>query len=240
MAQEQWKTGTVSVTNGSPTVTGVGTLWNTNVVAGAAFKLDLDGDATYVIASVDSDTQITLSANYAGATAGTQVYMIQRSFSTNRNYARPVQGDADLADILRELVIDKIDTDMQKARFKAIRKASVSGIAPSATADTYGTATDIDPSSGYDAIHPDYVQLNSGGIFGSETLTVRITATFSDATTASVTKTFTDVNTTDLALAELYDLLKEAVTITKFSVDCKSSIASSATTGGAKLGGFNQ
>ncbi|MCK5577842.1 MAG: hypothetical protein KAI14_05935 [Dehalococcoidales bacterium] len=127
MAQEQYREGTISVTNGSAVVTGLNTLWDANVVAGAVFKLDLDGDATYVIASVDSDTQITLSANYAGDTDSGQSYMIQRSFTPNMGYARPVQGDADLADILREQVIDKIDTDMESKVDKTAFTAKMLG-----------------------------------------------------------------------------------------------------------------
>ena len=64
----QYKTGTATVTNGSATVTGTNTLWLANVTAGDSFTVA--GDAVmYDVASVDSDTQITLSVAYAGATA---------------------------------------------------------------------------------------------------------------------------------------------------------------------------
>lgn len=66
--------GTVSVTTGSAVVTGSGTLWATNLSAGQIFFLP--GGSRYAILSVDSNTQITLSANYAGATASGQGYYV--------------------------------------------------------------------------------------------------------------------------------------------------------------------
>ena len=109
MSVEQYKEGVCSVENGSAVVAGVDTLWEASIIAGNVFKLDLDGDACYEIASVDSDTQITLSVTYQGATAATQGYMVQRSFTPAYGLARPFQGDADLADILRTQIIDKMD-----------------------------------------------------------------------------------------------------------------------------------
>lgn len=124
---------------------------------------------------------------------------------------------------------------------QVMRKATVSGIAPSATADTYGTATDISPATGYYGLGPlIHIALTSGGTFGAETLTVRITATFSDTTTASVTKTFTATgSSTALTNEELASLMKDAVAITKLSVDCKSSIVSSTATGGAVVATYS-
>ena len=67
----QYKTGTVSVTNGSNTVTGQATVWSTNAAVGYTFKIK-DEDAIYNIASIVSDTQITLTVNYAGTTKSNQ------------------------------------------------------------------------------------------------------------------------------------------------------------------------
>jgi len=69
-----YKTGTVSVTNGSKIVTGVGTLWLTNAVAGNYFFVP--GGYKYIISSVDSNTQITLSVNYLGSTGSGLLYYI--------------------------------------------------------------------------------------------------------------------------------------------------------------------
>lgn len=66
--------GTVSVTNGSATVTGSGTSWDGTVRAGWAF-IDANG-AFYEIQSVDSDTEITLAKNYGGTTDAIMDYQI--------------------------------------------------------------------------------------------------------------------------------------------------------------------
>lgn len=63
----QWQTGTVDVTNGSSVVTNTGTAWASNANVGDLFAVEGDG-VLYVIASVDSDTQVALAANYAGTT----------------------------------------------------------------------------------------------------------------------------------------------------------------------------
>lgn len=70
-------TGTVSVTNGSATVTGAGTAWVGKVAAGDFIRVGTMNAANrkyYEILSVNSNTQLTLTANYAEATAGAQSY----------------------------------------------------------------------------------------------------------------------------------------------------------------------
>jgi hypothetical protein len=71
--------GTISVTNGSTTVTGSGTSWLTNkaVPASAAGYGLLGPDGKlYGIASCSADTGITLTKNYGGSTASAQPYAI--------------------------------------------------------------------------------------------------------------------------------------------------------------------
>jgi len=79
-----YTTGTISVTNGSATVTGSGTSWYTSAThypawgsddAQAGRSITIDSVA-YTIKSVDSATQITLTANYAGSTASGLSYSI--------------------------------------------------------------------------------------------------------------------------------------------------------------------
>src|SRR4030066_317782 len=111
MAQMQYKTGTVTVTNADATVTGLGTLFVANIAAGAIFKVDGD-TATYVVGSITSDTALELTANYTGTTGGSKTYAIHRDFSVNRGYAMPNKGEAEFPDLLREQVIKKIDEDM--------------------------------------------------------------------------------------------------------------------------------
>ena len=68
-------TGTVSVTNGSPVVTGAGTVFSfPNAQPGQAF-VGPNG-LPMEIASVDSASQITLARPYGGATAAGQPFTI--------------------------------------------------------------------------------------------------------------------------------------------------------------------
>ena len=77
----QYKTGTVAITNGSATVTGTGTAWLANVSAGQFFGVDGDG-VFYTVASVVSDTSLTLSANYGGTTGSGKTYSIVRDYTS--------------------------------------------------------------------------------------------------------------------------------------------------------------
>lgn len=64
-------TGTADFTNGNTAVTGTGTAWLSHLKAGDKIKADAHADGAYgEIATVNSDTSITLSANYSGATTG--------------------------------------------------------------------------------------------------------------------------------------------------------------------------
>lgn len=67
--------GTFAATNGSPTITGTSTAWLTGAVAGDALH-DVATGAIYEIASITSDTSITLGRNYAGSTASGKSYEI--------------------------------------------------------------------------------------------------------------------------------------------------------------------
>lgn len=76
-----YKTGTVSVTNGSAEVVGVGTSWGSQMIhAGDIFSLtDAAGAAVsphYEILTVTNETHLTLSVNYGGVTASGKNYMI--------------------------------------------------------------------------------------------------------------------------------------------------------------------
>ena len=94
----QYSTGLSSVTNGSPTVTGTSTLWLANVTAGDSFTVAGDG-VMYDVASVDSDTQVTLSVAYAGVTASGVVYAIGTGFTVPDSFPEMSQGDIETATI---------------------------------------------------------------------------------------------------------------------------------------------
>lgn len=66
-------TGTVSVTSGSAVVTGSGTSWASTLAAGNKFRVAGETNE-YAISTVDSNTQITLTTAYRGATAAGKRY----------------------------------------------------------------------------------------------------------------------------------------------------------------------
>lgn len=72
-----YSTGTVTVTNGSKTVTGAGTSWSANADAGMLLRVA--GAGPYLpVASVDSNTQVTLLDPYPGTTAAGAAYGLTR------------------------------------------------------------------------------------------------------------------------------------------------------------------
>jgi len=101
----QYKTGSVAVTNGSPNVTGTGTLWNT-LSTPLYFKVDADGAPVYEVASITDDTHLVLASNYAGATASDLAYQLVQDFSANLGIPLPSQGDVDSGDWLRRSIVE--------------------------------------------------------------------------------------------------------------------------------------
>lgn len=79
-----YRTGTVSVTVNNKTITGTGTKWadaKQGIGAGQMILIPGDGSITaYEIASVDSDTKITLVNNYTGATGSGKGYAIVNTY----------------------------------------------------------------------------------------------------------------------------------------------------------------
>ncbi len=73
-----YTTGTADVTLGSGTVTGTSTVW-TAAMVGLGFRIDGTKD-WYTITARASNTSITISPVYAGATATTNVYTIRQFY----------------------------------------------------------------------------------------------------------------------------------------------------------------
>ncbi|WP_292076539.1 hypothetical protein [Mesorhizobium sp.] len=92
-----YKTGTVSVSNGNAIVTGSGTAWAVALVAGGMFS---SAGLAVPIASVDSDTQLTLDYPWPGTTASGAAYSIALE---NSEAASVVEMNALIARILRTL-----------------------------------------------------------------------------------------------------------------------------------------
>ena len=154
----QYSTGTASVTNGSPTVTGSGTLWSANVSAADSFTIAGDG-VMYDVASVDSDTQVTLSVAYAGSTASGAVYAIGTSFTVPDNFPEMSQGDIETATIFTR--------GMRKIQGKI--SALVSDISGKANQATTYTETEVD------ALLDDKAAI-SGQVFTGDIAAPKITA----------------------------------------------------------------
>lgn len=71
-----YTTGTVSLTNGSAVITGIGTAWAAALIAGGTVYVEADGNPLPIL-SVNSETQITAAIKWKGAT-GTYPYAIMR------------------------------------------------------------------------------------------------------------------------------------------------------------------
>ena len=96
----QYSTGTVSVVSGSAVVTGVGTLWLANLTAGDEIFINSEVVPSTIL-SVDTDLQITLTANRP-ATLNNVDYVAISDFTTNMNLPLLNQGDLHAADIYSE------------------------------------------------------------------------------------------------------------------------------------------
>jgi hypothetical protein len=123
----QYQIGTVVATNGSPAVTAVDPdspdelapqLWSSEIVSGDLFYI-ADDPVAYVVQSVNSDTNLTLTSNYQGTTvapSGTPLegayYAIHRDFSTNYAFPLSSQGDIGLPVFLQLVIID-FDTELK-------------------------------------------------------------------------------------------------------------------------------
>jgi hypothetical protein len=83
-----YRTGTITVTNGSTTVTGSGTLWIANAGIGEALYAP-DG-RLYEITNIASDTSITIAPAYLGAGASAQAY----TFVPSQSYIRDLAAQA--------------------------------------------------------------------------------------------------------------------------------------------------
>ena len=99
VANTSWyRTGTVTVTNGSTTITGTNTNWTSaGINPGATFRLD-SGLVPYEVLEVVSDTSITLRTAYTGMSGSGKTYSIDRNFQST-----PMAGlCADVATVIHK------------------------------------------------------------------------------------------------------------------------------------------
>jgi hypothetical protein len=101
----QYITGTVNVKNANSTVIGVGTVWQTGSNVTSDHLFIVSGDTvSYQVAAVVSNTEITLSAPYAGANANSANYAVHRDFTPIHDLPILNRGDTETAVLWKRLV----------------------------------------------------------------------------------------------------------------------------------------
>jgi len=106
------------------------------------------------------------------------------------------------------------------------------------TGGAYGSAVSLTPATNK-SIVPLMIKLSWGGTFATgETVTIRITVSFSDGTTATFTKSATTTGDYWLTDAEKASLFKDGVYITRIAVDSSSSATSTSVTTSATIYGI--
>jgi len=99
------------------------------------------------------------------------------------------------------------------------------------TGGALGDAVDLAPPSGFGRLHPFSVKIEVGGTVASgETITVRVTAVYSDGTSSYVDKSYTATGTYYLDIGDLHELYKDGVYITKLRAQAASSETSTSAT----------
>lgn len=117
-----YKSGTCSVTSGSPTVTGTGTAWVDNVRIGSDGFVGPDG-LLYEISKVVSATEIILAVAYKGTTAASGRYAVA-----------PIQGyTKELADKAAALIDQFSDAEATAASSASAAASSASAAAETKT-----------------------------------------------------------------------------------------------------------
>ena len=168
-------TGTASFTNGNTAVTGVGTAWSSHLKAGDKIKASAHADGVYAeIQTVNSDTSITLTANYSGATVAGASYIariishkdyVPRGVVFN-NKAIITNGSEKMM-AYNNTTLDLItDTDAPRCRFIEAHKSRLFVAATSGSpSNLYWSATNDETSWNADAFEPIFPQDN-GNIVG--------------------------------------------------------------------------
>jgi len=100
----RYETGTVAVTNSSPTVTGTSTLWAANAKAGDFIHIGDDGETDpaagwYQVQAVVSDTEITLTEDFDGTTASGLDYTLRQVFLGDARTAFDTETFLDAEDV---------------------------------------------------------------------------------------------------------------------------------------------
>jgi len=137
-----YRTGTISLINGSAIITGAGTDFIVGAAAGEGLMAP-DGK-TYEIASINSSTQLTLGSIYLGSTASAQPYSIIPS----QSYLR------DLAAQAAALV----------ASYQTVKDTLGAGIFPDGTLASTSLQFTADPNTGLRHPSADTLAVVTGGV----------------------------------------------------------------------------
>lgn len=99
----QYTEGTVTVTDGSTTISGTDTQW-TQLSTPLYFRINAWGTPIYEVASITSDTALELTAPYRG-TSGSASYVLCDSFSPNFGWPLVYQGEQDMGEWIRRFQV---------------------------------------------------------------------------------------------------------------------------------------
>lgn len=215
-----------SVANNSPTIVG-NRFWDNQTTKTQTYGLYLTSTGTLGSATMQNNNangNLTGAFNFAGGSSVTGGLWNQNAGftvgATSGAQTTVLDGATYVNGALRYLA--------------ATRKYNSGTIAPSATANTNGTAATCSPAAtqlGFSSLI--FAQANFTGTFGSETLTITITATFSDNATATAQLTGTAASTSavlPITTAGLMALTKDGTYVKTYAVAAKSTIASSTAT----------
>jgi len=136
----QYQIGKATVINNSQIVTGVNTVWLTNVFVGSLFKISGNNNI-YQIGSVDSNTQITLTTVYAGVSLTESAYQIVVDFTPNFSIPEIWTGDKDWPYHLTQ-ALRKIDTLLYWL-YDRIQGSATTTTTSSSTSSTCSTTSTI-------------------------------------------------------------------------------------------------
>lgn len=106
IGNEPYTQGAVSVTNGSATVTGLSTEWNSTTFDGRFFEV-VGGTKIYTISNCTSETSITLSENYAGTTDPYAYYIIHNGRGERRQFYWSEPGEPEAWPIENTLTLEE-------------------------------------------------------------------------------------------------------------------------------------
>lgn len=175
---------------------------------------------------------VQTALNSSVTTINNNVSALQTSNSTNTTAISTLKTAFEVKHNTNGTFKGIIDTDISstaaiKANKLAIQKLYKKTIAPavSATANTYGTAVELTPYTGYSSMVPLNVLGTALVPAEGEVITLSVTATFSDSSTSEVTKEIGQ--SFSLTDSDFFTLFKDNLYITKLTFKVKSSIAAS-------------